>query len=88
MLTTIVIVVFLIGIFGLGLIFLPGMFMTNFFIYHSNIFWWGLILGIVLIFYFVPINLWVIALFSGVKVRLIDLILMRIRRVPPSLIVD
>ena len=88
MLTTIVIVVLLIGIFGLGLIFLPGMFMTNFFIYHSNIFWWGLILGIVLIFYFVPINLWVIALFSGVKVRLIDLILMRIRRVPPSLIVD
>lgn len=88
MLTTIVIVVLLIGFFSLGLIFLPNMYMTNFFIYHSNIFWWGLILGIVLIFYLVPINLWVIALFSGVKVRLIDLILMRIRRVPPSLIVD
>jgi uncharacterized protein YqfA (UPF0365 family) len=51
-----------------------------------------LIAGIVILFlvflYFFPINLWVTALFSGVRVNLFDLVFMRIRKVPPSLIVN
>ncbi|MBK0404193.1 flotillin-like protein FloA [Adhaeribacter sp. BT258] len=51
-----------------------------------------LIAGIVILFlvflYFFPINLWITALFSGVKVNLFDLVFMRIRKVPPSLIVN
>lgn len=49
------------------------------------------VLGIVLFFiflYFVPVNLWITAVFSGVKVSLIELVLMRIRKVPPSIIVN
>ncbi|WP_018476503.1 flotillin-like protein FloA [Pontibacter roseus] len=47
--------------------------------------------GIILLFiflYFVPISLWITALFSGVKVGLLELVFMRIRKVPPSLIVN
>lgn len=47
--------------------------------------------GIVLFFiflYFVPINLWITALFSGVKVGLFELVFMRIRKVPPRIVVD
>lgn len=40
-----------------------------------------------LFFYFVPINLWITAIFSGVRVGLFELMFMRIRKVPPSLIV-
>lgn len=50
-----------------------------------------LFVSIVLLFvflYFVPINLWITARFSGVKVGLIELVVMRIRKVPPSLIVN
>ncbi|KAA9331852.1 flotillin-like protein FloA [Adhaeribacter soli] len=51
-----------------------------------------LVAGIVILFlvflYFFPINLWVTALFSGVRVNLFDLVFMRIRKVPPSLIVN
>jgi uncharacterized protein YqfA (UPF0365 family) len=38
--------------------------------------------------YFVPVNLWITAIFSGVRVGLIELVFMRIRKVPPSLIVN
>jgi uncharacterized protein YqfA (UPF0365 family) len=38
--------------------------------------------------YFVPVNLWITAVFSGVKVGLLDLVFMRIRKVPPRIIVD
>src|SRR4028118_736453 len=38
--------------------------------------------------YFVPVNLWITAIFSGVKVGLFELVFMRIRKVPPSLIVQ
>lgn len=38
--------------------------------------------------YFVPVNLWITAIFSGVKVGLPELVFMRIRKVPPSLIVQ
>jgi uncharacterized protein YqfA (UPF0365 family) len=47
--------------------------------------------GIVFFFiflYFVPINLWITAIFSGVRVGLFELVFMRIRKVPPSLIVN
>ncbi len=47
--------------------------------------------GIVLFFiflYFVPVNLWITAVFSGVKVGLFELVAMRIRKVPPSNIVN
>jgi len=47
--------------------------------------------GIVFFFtfmYFVPINLWITAIFSGVKVGLFELVFMRIRKVPPSIIVN
>ena len=51
----------------------------------------GLIFGgfilLMLFFYFVPINLWITAIFSGVRVGLFELMFMRIRKVPPSLIV-
>ena len=49
------------------------------------------IAGIVLLFiflYFVPINLWITAIFSGVKVGLFELVFMRIRKVPPRIIVE
>ena len=48
-------------------------------------------LGIVFFFvflYFVPVNLWITAVFSNVRVSLIELIFMRIRKVPPSIIVN
>ncbi len=38
--------------------------------------------------YFVPIGLWFSALVSGVRVSLLQLILMRWRKVPPSVIVQ
>lgn len=47
--------------------------------------------GIILFFiflYFVPINLWITAIFSGVKVGLFELVFMRIRKVPPRIIVE
>ena len=47
--------------------------------------------GIILFFvflYFVPLNLWITAVFSGVKVGLFELVAMRIRKVPPGIIVN
>ncbi len=38
--------------------------------------------------YFVPIRLWFTAIISGVSVNLLQLVLMRLRKVPPSLIVN
>jgi uncharacterized protein YqfA (UPF0365 family) len=49
-----------------------------------------LFVGIVFLFiflYFVPVNLWITAIFSGVKVGLFELMFMRIRKVPPGIIV-
>ncbi|MEN0016017.1 MAG: flotillin-like protein FloA [Bacteroidota bacterium] len=45
-------------------------------------------LGVGLFFYFVPVNLWITALFSSVRVGLLELIFMRIRKVPPRIIVE
>ena len=47
--------------------------------------------GIIFFFiflYFVPVNLWITAVFSNVKVGLFELVFMRIRKVPPSLVVN
>ena len=41
-----------------------------------------------LLFYFVPVGLWFSALVSGVRISLLQLVLMRWRKVPPSVIVN
>lgn len=41
-----------------------------------------------IIFYFVPVGLWITAVFSNVKIGLFNLVFMRIRKVPPRLIVE
>jgi uncharacterized protein YqfA (UPF0365 family) len=43
--------------------------------------------GLWIIFYFIPVGLWFSALLSGVRVSLIQLVFMRWRKVPPSVIV-
>lgn len=48
----------------------------------------AVIVGIFVFLYFVPINLWITAIFSGVRVGLLELVFMRIRKVPPSIIVN
>ena len=48
----------------------------------------GIVILLLVFLYFFPINLWITALFSGVRVNLFDLVFMRIRKVPPSLIVN
>lgn len=45
------------------------------------------LVGIWIIFYIFPISLWITAVFSGVKIGLMELFFMRFRKVPPSLIV-
>lgn len=47
----------------------------------------SIVVGIAILFKIIPINLWITAIFSGVRVPLIDLVVMRFRKVPPSLIV-
>ncbi len=47
--------------------------------------------GVTLFFtflYFIPVNLWITAIVSGVRVGLFELVFMRIRKVPPSIIVN
>lgn len=46
------------------------------------------ILGFFMLMYFVPVGLWITAIFAGVKVTIGELIGMRIRKVPPSVIVN
>ncbi len=45
------------------------------------------LVGLWILFYFIPVGLWFSALVSGVKVSLIQLVLMRWRKVPPEVIV-
>ena len=47
-----------------------------------------IVLAIILFFTFVPVGLWITAFFSGVKVKISNLIGMRLRRVVPSKIVN
>ncbi len=46
------------------------------------------IIGFFIFLYFVPVNLWITAIFPGVRVGLAELVFMRIRKVPPSIIVN
>ena len=47
----------------------------------------GAIVFLWILFYFIPVGLWFTALLSDVRVSLIQLVLMRWRKVPPQLIV-
>ena len=38
--------------------------------------------------YFIPVNLWITAVFSGVRISILELVFMRIRKVPPGAIVN
>lgn len=46
------------------------------------------VIGFFFFLYFVPFNLWIMAIFSGVRIGLAQLVFMRIRRVPPRIIVE
>ena len=48
----------------------------------------AVVVGIFIFFHFVPINLWITARFSGVQIGLFELVFMRIRKVPPRVIVE
>ncbi|MFN8152901.1 MAG: flotillin-like protein FloA [Bacteroidia bacterium] len=48
----------------------------------------GALLFILLFLYFVPVNLWITAVFSNVRISIMNLILMRLRKVPPSIVVN
>lgn len=48
----------------------------------------GTIFLIWFLFYFIPVGLWFTALVSGVRIPLIQLILMRWRKIPPGIIVN
>ena len=47
----------------------------------------GLFILLSIFFHFVPFFLWISAKVSGVKISLLQLVLMRIRNVPPNIIV-
>ncbi|MCE1201580.1 MAG: flotillin-like protein FloA [Bacteroidia bacterium] len=59
--------------------------MENYFIIAIGL---GAIFLIWFLFYFIPVGLWFTALVSGVKIPLIQLILMRWRKIPPGIIVN
>ena len=47
-----------------------------------------ILLGAIVFLYFVPVGLWITAYFSGVRIKLVrDLVGMRLRKVPPMMIV-
>lgn len=55
---------------------------------YLTLFWIAAIgIGLWLFLIILPVNLWITALFSGVHVNLLNLVFMRVRKVPPSLIV-
>lgn len=48
----------------------------------------GAIIFIIFFLYFVPVNLWITAVFSNVRISIMNLILMRFRKVPPGVVVN
>jgi len=48
----------------------------------------GVVFLFLVLFSFFPIGIWITARFSGVQVGLLELVFMRIRQVPPSVIID
>ncbi|HCP15122.1 MAG TPA: hypothetical protein DIT32_05035, partial [Peptococcaceae bacterium] len=47
-----------------------------------------ILIGIAVLFSFIPVGLWISALAANVKISIIQLIGMRLRRIPPALIVN
>lgn len=47
----------------------------------------GIIIILPIFFYFIPVGLWISALAAGVKIGIFNLVGMRLRRVPPAIIV-
>lgn len=47
----------------------------------------GAIIALYFLFYFIPVGMWFSALISGVRISLLQLVLMRWRKVPPGVIV-
>ena len=47
-----------------------------------------IIAGLLILLYFFPIGMWITARFSSVEVGLFELVFMRIRQVPPGVIID
>lgn len=48
----------------------------------------GCIVALFLLLYLLPVNLWFTAQLSNVKISLLNLVLMRLRKVPPSLVTN
>jgi len=48
----------------------------------------GAVIALFIFLYFLPVNLWFTAQLSGVRVSLLNLLLMRLRKVSPSLVVN
>ncbi len=48
----------------------------------------AIVIGIWIFFFIFPVSLWITAQFSGVSINLLELVFMRFRKVPPSLIVN
>lgn len=48
----------------------------------------GVVIALFVFFYYLPVNLWFTAQLSGVRVSLLNLLLMRLRKVSPSLVVN
>src|SRR5690606_6754323 len=48
----------------------------------------GVVVAFFVLFYYLPVNLWFTAQLSGVRVSLLNLLLMRLRKVSPSLVVN
>lgn len=48
----------------------------------------AIIFGLWLLLFIFPVNLWITAQFSGVRIALLELVFMRFRKVPPGLIVN
>lgn len=48
----------------------------------------GAIVALFLLFYILPVNLWFTAQLSGVRINLLNLVLMRLRKVSPSLVTN
>ena len=56
--------------------------------FENQVFYYVLFILLFCFFYFVPVYQWFVAIFSGAHISLMNLIVMRIRRVPVNLIVD
>ncbi|SMG10952.1 Uncharacterized protein YqfA, UPF0365 family [Marivirga sericea] len=48
----------------------------------------AILVGIWLLLFIFPVNIWITAIFSGVKINLLELVFMRFRKVPPVLIAN